>query len=89
MEKILTTRLIRIGNSHGIRLPRVLAEKFSSDVDIEVFTDGDAVVLRPATHPRAGWAKQFAAMAAREDDTLLDADAVSTTKWDEEEWEWE
>jgi hypothetical protein len=37
---------------------------------------------------RKGWAEQFRAMAARGDDALRDADAVST-QWDEDEWEWE
>jgi antitoxin MazE len=84
----MKTRLIRIGNSYGIRLPRSLADRFGAGVGIEIFMAGDTIVLRPAARPRAGWAKQFAAMAACDDDALMDADATSTTKWDENEWEW-
>lgn len=35
--------------------------------------------------PRQGWDEQFAAMAARGDDKLLDADAP-TSAWDKTEW---
>jgi len=37
--------------------------------------------------PRAGWAEQFALMAERGDDRLLDDGGPATT-WDETEWEW-
>jgi antitoxin MazE len=88
MQNIATTRLIRIGNSQGIRLPRVLAERLGADTDIEILLEGDSIILRPVTQPRAGWKEQFAAMAAAGDDALLDSDGPSRTRWDDEEWEW-
>ena len=36
----------------------------------------------------AGWDTQFKAMAEAGDDSLLDADALSATDWDETEWQW-
>ncbi len=38
--------------------------------------------------PRQGWEEQYQRMAENGDDALLDADALSLTKWDETEWEW-
>ncbi len=37
--------------------------------------------------PRVGWAEQFALMAERGDDRLLD-DGGPATAWDETDWEW-
>ncbi len=42
--------------------------------------------MRAAPKIRVGWDEAFAAMAQRQDDTLLDD--VSTTNWDQVEWEW-
>jgi hypothetical protein len=36
---------------------------------------------------RAGWDESFRRMAAQGDDRLLN-DTPSTTRWDQEEWEW-
>ena len=38
--------------------------------------------------PRQGWEEQYQRMAENGDDTLLDGDSSSMTKWDEAEWEW-
>lgn len=38
---------------------------------------------------RDGWTEQFADMARRGDDQLLDADSLTPTDWDGTEWEWE
>ena len=88
MAQAVRTKLIRIGNSRGVRLPKAILEQagLERDVDIEV-RDG-AVVMRPAAHPRDGWAAAFADIAVHGDDFILDADAPSLTRWDEEEWEW-
>lgn len=85
MAQAIRTKSIRIGNSRGVRLPKAILEQagLERDVDIEV-RDG-AVVMRAAVHPRAGWAA-FADIATNGDDFILDDDAPSLTRWDEEEW---
>jgi antitoxin MazE len=88
------TRIIRIGNSQGVRIPRNLLEQaglMNSDgttvqeVELEVGSGG--ILVRPAGEPRAGWAAAFERMAVEGDDTLLD-DVPSATAWDEHEWVW-
>ncbi len=88
MAQAIRTKSIRIGNSRGVRLPKAILEQagLERDVDIEV-RDG-AVVMRAAVHPRAGWAAAFADIATNGDDFILDDDAPSLTRWDEEEWAW-
>jgi antitoxin MazE len=84
----MRTKLIQIGNSRGIRIPKPLLDhaRLRDQVDIE-FEDG-AIVIRCADRPRAGWDEAFARMAAAGDDTLLDAGRVGRTKWDTTEWTW-
>jgi antitoxin MazE len=83
----MRTRLVQIGNSQGIRIPKPLIEEAGLSGDIEVRVEGDAVVVRPARKPREGWAEAFNAMAETGEDQLLDPEIP--TDWDETEWEWE
>jgi len=88
MAHALRTQLIKIGNSRGVRLPKAILEQAGLECDVDVEVQDGAVVIRAATHPRAGWAAAFADIAADGDDFVLDADTPSLTSWDEDEWEW-
>ncbi|NJD66548.1 MAG: AbrB/MazE/SpoVT family DNA-binding domain-containing protein [Chloroflexi bacterium] len=83
----MKTRIIRIGNSQGIRIPKPLLEQTGLTDEVELEVRSDEIVIRSARLPRAGWAVAFQAMAAAGDDVLLDAE-VAASEWDEEEWEW-
>lgn len=85
----MKTRVIRIGNTRGIRIPKVLLEGAGLKGEVDVSVEHNSLVIRPATNPRAGWAEAFREMAKRGDDALLDGDTPSLTSWDEEEWEWQ
>jgi antitoxin MazE len=85
----MKTRLVKIGNSRGVRLPKTVIEQVGLDEDIELEVRGDEVAIRPAKRrPREGWAESFQAMAEAGDDALIDGPLPSLTKFDEEEWEW-
>jgi antitoxin MazE len=86
MGMAIRTRLIKIGNSQGIRIPKALIEQVGLGPDVEVEAQDGQLVIRPVRHPRAGWEAEFRAMAARGDDRLLDAE--TPTQWDESEWHW-
>jgi len=88
MQTTVKTRIVRIGNSQGIRIPKPIIEQlgFAEEVELEIFPD--QLVVRSVHVPRFGWDEQFQAMAAAGDDQLLDEDGVSLTEWDEVEWEW-
>ncbi len=82
----MKTQIIQIGNSQGIRIPKVLLEesRITGDVDLELHADG--ILIRNAQKPRAGWNEAFKSMAENEDDEL--ADDASVTKFEEKEWQW-
>jgi antitoxin MazE len=84
----MKTRIIRIGNSRGIRIPKPLLEQIGSLDEVEIHVEGDSLVVCPIKKPRAGWTEAFQEMARRGEDKLLDPDVPSLTAWDEEEWEW-
>ena len=68
----MRARIIKIGNSQGIRIPKPLLEqlKIKEDVDIEV--EKNQIIVRPVSNPRIGWDNAFRKMAWRtQGDQLL------------------
>lgn len=85
MEAI-KTRLIKVGNSRGVRIPKVLIDQVGLSEEVEIAPDNDQLVIRSRRKPREGWADQAAAMHAAGDDELLDE--PTPTEFDEKEWTW-
>jgi len=86
MRNTTKTKLIKIGNSRGIRIPKPMIDRLDLEPEVELVVAEDHLEIRRARRPREGWAEAFREMAERGDDKLLDD--VSTTTWDETEWEW-
>ncbi|MGK5089301.1 AbrB/MazE/SpoVT family DNA-binding domain-containing protein [Bdellovibrionota bacterium FG-2] len=82
-------KIVQIGNSRGIRLPKPLLEQAGIDQEVEIQVEGNTLVLRPIhTHIRRGWEKAFQTMAEKGDDSILDNTDALATKWESTEWEW-
>jgi len=64
----MRTRIIRIGNSRGIRIPRAVLEQCGFEDEAVLEVERGRLIVRPAPHPREGWDRAFAAMARRGDD---------------------
>ena len=45
------------------------------------------ILIHAPRQPRAGWGAAFTRMARAGDDKLLD-DQPTSTRWDEEDWQW-
>ena len=87
MSTVIKTRLVKIGNSQGLRIPKLVLDQLNLSSDVELEVQHDHLIVRPSTQPRADWAEQFRQMAEHNDDQLLDADAV-LTEWEATEWHW-
>ena len=87
MAATIKTRLIRIGNSQGIRIPRVVVEQTGLQGELELEVRRRQLVVRAASRPREGWEDQFRQMADRGDDRPLWPEGALTS-FDEKEWEW-
>lgn len=88
MGTVIRTRIVKIGNSQGVRIPKLLLEQSGIHEEVEIEVQGDCLTIRTAQCSRAGWHEAFAAMAQNQDDVLLDDVEVTTTDWDQSEWEW-
>ena len=84
----MKTRIVRIGNSQGVRIPKPLIEQSGLSGEVEISVRDGSLVITPARKPRAGWAAAFRDMARRGDDLLSDDAATAASAWDEDEWEW-
>ncbi len=86
---LMRTRIVKIGNSLGVRIPKVLLEQSRLPEDVEIEAFDRQIVIRAAQNPRDDWDAAFQAMAQNGDDQLLDEDEVSSSSsWDETEWQW-
>ena len=83
---VVKTPIIKIGNSRGIRIPKVLIDQVGLGNEVEITVQRDQLVIRPTSRPRYGWDEQFRAMAEASDDLLLDE--TTPTQWDTSEWKW-
>jgi antitoxin MazE len=83
---MMKARLIRIGNSRGVRLPKPLIEEAGLQEEVEVQVRGNALVISSSNRPRAGWAEAARQLRERGEDRLLDE--PTRTRFDEQEWRW-
>ena len=83
----LHTKIIKIGNSQGIRIPKALLEQMKARGQVSLRVEDGELIVGPVENPRQGWEKAFARMAAAGEDRLLIPDNIEMN-WDEEEWEW-
>jgi antitoxin MazE len=83
---ITKTRIVQIGNSRGIRIPKVLLELAQLPNEVELQAEHGRLIVRAARGPRTGWAEAAVAMHARGDDQLLDG--TTSSQFDDKEWRW-
>ena len=88
MSLAARTRIIKIGNSQGIRIPKALLQQLKLEGEVEIELRDDQLVVRRASQPRAGWDEKFRLMAQQHDDTLSDVNTAAPAHWDQDEWEW-
>jgi len=82
----MKARLVRIGNSRGVRLPKPLIEEAALEEEVEVRVRNGAIIITSCARPRSGWAEAARRMREREDDRLLDE--PTPTSFDVKEWRW-
>lgn len=82
----MKARIVRVGNSRGIRIPKPLLDQAGLAEDVELRAEPGRIVIEAANRPRAGWAEAARLMAERGEDGLLDP--PTPTRFEDEEWEW-
>ncbi|WP_437742923.1 MULTISPECIES: AbrB/MazE/SpoVT family DNA-binding domain-containing protein [unclassified Sorangium] len=82
----MKTRLVRIGNSKGVRLPKPLIEQAGLTEEVELQVRGNTIIIAARKSPRSGWAEAAQRLHAEDGDPMLDA--PTPTRFDEAEWQW-
>ena len=55
----MRTKLVKIGNSYGVRLPKVLIDECGLKDELTLAVRQGAVVITPYIAPRLGWKQLF------------------------------
>lgn len=76
--------LISIGNSKGIRLSKMVLEKYHIRDKMELILEKDHIILKPKTSARKGWERAFKKMHENGDDNSLISDVFNEETF--EEW---
>lgn len=85
----MKTPIIRIGNSKGVRIPKVMLEQAKMHDEVDLRIQGHQIIIQPVRKTREGWDEAFRSMAEHGDDQLLDKnDLAAQSSWDIQEWEW-
>ena len=81
MSTVVKTRIVRIGNSQGVRIPKLLLEQVDLGEDVGLVLQENQIVIRPAFAIRHGWEEAFREMARAADvnarSTIPNASGVS------------
>jgi antitoxin MazE len=83
---VATTKIVRIGNSRGIRVPKLLLDHADLPDEVELRAEPGRLVVSAAKRARAGWEAVARTMRQRGDDALLDAG--TPTRFDRTDWPW-
>lgn len=84
-SSFVKARIVAIGNSQGVRIPKPLLEQAGLSGDVELRAENGRIVIAAVHEPRAGWGNAAAELHARGEDGILDTPAPA---FDAEEWEW-
>lgn len=82
----MKTRLVRIGNSQGVRIPEHLLEQAGLEGEVRLRIVDSGIIIEGASRLRAGWDRAAELAHERGDDGVLDE--IVPTDFDETEWQW-
>ena len=81
----MKTNIIQIGNSQGIRIPKIWIDQYHLDKVELIAQKGRLIIKALKRRPRKNWANQFEKMAKNKEDSLLISDSLELNSKD---WEW-
>ena len=83
----MRAKIVRIGNSKGVRIPKPLLEQAGLETDVTLSVVDKGLLIKAEKDVRAGWEEAAALVRESGDDTLLDGSVA--THFDETEWTWD
>jgi len=83
----MRVKLVRIGNSRGIRIPKVILEQCGLQETADLQVERDRLVIARERRPRQGWEEAFVAAKLCSNEEFL-LEALPSNKFDREDWRW-
>ena len=81
----MRSKIVRIGNSQGVRLPKLLIEQAGLEEEVELRAEAGQIVIAAPRETRAGWAEAAQRARGAGDDV---PESTGLTRFDQTEWEW-
>jgi len=83
----MKAKLVRVGNSHGLRIAKPLIEQCGLGDTVEVHVENNCLVVSPVRRPRQGWEEAFCAAGAALQNELL-METAEPNELDRKGWQW-
>lgn len=77
----MRAKIISVGNSKGLRLPKAIIDRYRFEGDVELVQMDEGLLIRPLQQARAGWDEAFSRMHTEGDDAPLIDDALDLEDW--------
>lgn len=84
----MKAQIVRIGNSQGVRIPKILLNESNLEKDVELEVCDEGILIRPARNPRQNWDAAFRQMAEDGADEQVLDDSAARSSFEKEEWRW-
>ena len=82
----MVSKLIKIGNSQGVMLPKTLIEEVGLKGPVDIKVENNTIVIKALEKTaRLGWSEAFTKMSKMKDDASF---SEFNNSFDNEEWEW-
>ncbi len=82
----MKSAIVRIGNSQGVRIPKVMLEQAGITGPVELRAEEGRIVVERGANPREGWEDAFKQADIDESGELLLGDFPN--EFDKDEWTW-
>ena len=82
----MKAQIIQIGNSQGIRIPKMMLEEFGLSGEVQLVGHPDGILISRSKRPRGDWDAKFAQLGDMDDDVPMEPRPA--TDFEEKEWKW-
>jgi antitoxin MazE len=87
-SRIIRSKIVRIGNSQGVRIPHFLLQQLHLANEVEMTIQDDQLVIRAARKPRQDWEARFSRVLSEQEDSSGEGNFPQLSDWDGTEWTW-
>jgi antitoxin MazE len=85
----MITKVVKIGNSRGIRIPKSVIQDSGLTEEVELEIGDGQIIVKSLSVNRTNWDTAFKKMAINKDDVLMEPKfQYAASKWDKDEWDW-